>query len=203
MIDGGHLLHLLPWPHHSSYKTLVDLYSSYVLKHYGAATIVFDGYSTKSSIKDMTHARRSSGKIGPTIDFKIDMTLTVPKKIFLSNERNKQQFINTLAHHLRQKGCPTIQAPEDADLYIVLEAMKQAEKNSTVIIGADTDLLALSIYYFDETAHKNVYISGHWSSQSSKKHNIKYWDVKRLKSAMGPVSSRILFCHALLGCDTT
>lgn len=61
------------------------------------------------------------------------MSLATSKQVFLSNDKNKQKFINSLAQHLQRKGCKTIHA----DLPILVEALKQAEKVKTTIIGKD------------------------------------------------------------------
>ena len=42
----------------------------YVIRQYGRAIVVFDGYSDKSSTKDCAHMRRSGDTIGVTVHFK-------------------------------------------------------------------------------------------------------------------------------------
>ncbi len=55
VLDGGALLHRIPWPRgFPKYWELCLLYSDYVSWKYGQATIVFDGYqkvSTKYSMQ--------------------------------------------------------------------------------------------------------------------------------------------------------
>ena len=65
------------------------MYTAYVLKKYGEAVVVFDGYDGKST-KDMTHQRRTKGQAGVTVTFISDMQLTMKKDRFLANKTNKQ-----------------------------------------------------------------------------------------------------------------
>ena len=47
IIDGGHLLHSVPWSQSSNYSGVCKGYIYYVFKHYGSSSIfVFDSYST-------------------------------------------------------------------------------------------------------------------------------------------------------------
>lgn len=64
--------------------------------------MLFDGYGT-SSTKDMAHCRRAKGKKGPTVSFTKEMNLTVAKDLFLSDQTNKQQFIEYLAQVWNQQ----------------------------------------------------------------------------------------------------
>lgn len=203
VIDGGHLLHLMPWPRQGTYTEVMNQYSSYVIKHFGKATIVFDGYSNVHTTKDLTHVKRSKGRVAPTIDFTHDMPLTLSKNLFLSNEKNKQKFVVALAKHLMQIGCITIHAPDDADLYIVLEALQQAKERPTAIIGKDTDLLAISLHYFNVSSHKDLYICDDNLSAALRKSS-QIIDIKYIKSHLSDeFCKNILLSHAFLGCDTT
>ena len=61
VLDGGALLHKLTWICGSTYLTIVQKYVDFVIKMYGQAVVVFDGY-TGASTKDMTRKRRVKGK---------------------------------------------------------------------------------------------------------------------------------------------
>ena len=65
------------------------------------------------------------GNAGTTVTFTADMPITMKKEQFLANRRNKQQFIFMLSEEL-QKNCKTHHASGDADLLIVLKAVKSA-----------------------------------------------------------------------------
>ena len=61
--EEEHHLDLLPSPppeKFPSYAT-TDEYAPFTVKHYGKATVVFDGYSVGPSTKDSTHQQK--GKI--------------------------------------------------------------------------------------------------------------------------------------------
>ena len=44
VVDGGALLHRIPWTHGSTFVNILDSYGDYEVKKYGKATIVFDAY---------------------------------------------------------------------------------------------------------------------------------------------------------------
>ena len=97
VLDGGGLLHRVPWPRGSAtYKVVCDLYCTYVQKKYGRAIVVFDGYNEMSA-KAMTQQRRASGKAASTVTFTESMSVTLKKDNFLSNPKNKQRFLSMLS----------------------------------------------------------------------------------------------------------
>jgi len=44
VLDGGSLLHRLPWKTGDSYGAITESYADFTVRHYGQATVVFDGY---------------------------------------------------------------------------------------------------------------------------------------------------------------
>ncbi|EDO33944.1 predicted protein [Nematostella vectensis] len=62
VLDGGSLLHRIPWPRNETYDNIIASYVRYVDQRYNQATVVFDGYESGPSTKDSTHQRRSSTK---------------------------------------------------------------------------------------------------------------------------------------------
>ena len=58
VLDGGSLLHRLPWKKGDSYNAIAESYADCTVRHYGQATVVLDGYGEGPSIKDNTHQRR-------------------------------------------------------------------------------------------------------------------------------------------------
>ena len=57
VLDGGSLIHRLPWSSGTTYADIAKSYVTLVAAKYGRATVVFDGYCSGPSIKDMTHNR--------------------------------------------------------------------------------------------------------------------------------------------------
>ena len=54
--------------------------------------VVFDGYK-EFTTKDMTHKRHLKGKKGVSVTFSLDMSLSATQEAFLSDPKNKQQFL--------------------------------------------------------------------------------------------------------------
>ena len=67
------------------------------------------------------------------------MLVTLKKDEFLSNQVNKQKFINLLSENLEHAGYSTRHAKGDADVMIVDTAITKARDQTTVLIGEDTD----------------------------------------------------------------
>jgi hypothetical protein len=74
-------------------RYISQIYVQYVHRHNSCAVLVFDGYGSGPSTKDETHFRRASPKyVGAEVDVKPEMYLTMKKKAFLANPKNKQKF---------------------------------------------------------------------------------------------------------------
>ncbi|WAR13717.1 hypothetical protein MAR_003822 [Mya arenaria] len=65
----------------------VQLYTEYVTRKYGEASVVFDGYEGTST-KNMAHQRRGGGRTGATVTFDEEMPVTMKKEEFLANSTN-------------------------------------------------------------------------------------------------------------------
>ena len=72
----------------------------YVIRKYGKATVVFDGYSVKPSTNEATHKRRKGATSTYSVKFEHTMICKLKKDDFLSNEENKFRFINLLSQKL-------------------------------------------------------------------------------------------------------
>ena len=103
--------------------------------------MVFDGYISGPTIKDVAHGRRSKCLKG-------NHTIFDRNTPFLSNSVNKQNRINLFPEYLEAIGCQVLHAHNDADHLIVDTAVVAAAESgsSIVIIGEDTDLLVLLSY---------------------------------------------------------
>ena len=52
VLDGGSLLHRIPWPRGATFGKIIDMYAKYVRNRYSNAIVVFDGYGNgPSSLK--------------------------------------------------------------------------------------------------------------------------------------------------------
>ena len=75
---------------------------------------------------------------------------SVIKEVFLSDSKNKQQFIDFLGTKLTNQGCQVFYDKADADLLIVQKAIESASSMDTVLIGDDTDLLVLLLHHLPQ-----------------------------------------------------
>ena len=67
VLDGGSLIHRLPWKRGDSYGAIAQSYADFTIYHYGKASGIFDGYDS-ASIKDNTHQRRGQNT-HPVVSF--------------------------------------------------------------------------------------------------------------------------------------
>jgi len=100
ILDGGALLQKIPWLRGSRYNSIVETYVRHVKQRFDKPIIIFDGYTSGPSTKDITHLRRGRGKSSPDVQFTPNMTLQTRKDLFLANSINKQRFINLLSSEL-------------------------------------------------------------------------------------------------------
>ncbi|CAC5397421.1 unnamed protein product [Mytilus coruscus] len=120
VLDGGSLIHRLPWTKVATVDTIVP------------------------TTKDVTHIRHTKGIISPKVNFNNYTPIKTNKKDeFLSNSENKQLFINSLGEKLKDGHVQVIHAEDDADLKKLLTAIEKAEQHTATVIGEDTDLLIL------------------------------------------------------------
>ena len=83
VLDGGALLHRLPWPQGSTYDSVCEMYVRYVTQKYGTATvIVFNGYKEEPTIKDDTQQRQTGVTPGVTVHISGDMIVQTKKVPF-------------------------------------------------------------------------------------------------------------------------
>ena len=120
-------------------------YAEFTFRHYGKATVVFDGYGGPS-IKDNTHRRRGQN-LHPFVNCTVDTEFSGKKEAFLSRDSNKQELINLISVELKKAGCNVLRAKGDADVDIVKAAISEASSKSTAVIGEDTDLLVILLYH--------------------------------------------------------
>ena len=152
------------------------------------------------STKDAAHIRRSRQCVSsPDITFDEDMMITESKERFLSNENNKQRFIDYLNDLLTQNGIGTRKAVGDADRLIVKVALEKARLSHTVLLGEDTDLLILLLFHLTPQ-HWPVF----FGSSKSGLNQAKIWDIQKVQNELGSsLCQQLLFVHAISGCDTT
>jgi hypothetical protein len=199
VLDGGSLLHRIPWRKGDTFRQICETYSEYVCRHFAESIVVFDGYGSGPTTKDQVHLRRSSGIIGPEVhNLSPDKRLSFSKDVFLSNNSNKQAFVYLLSEALEASGCNVLHATGDADTLIVRTALKTSIDSNTFVIGEDTDLLVLLCHHIDQDK-KCVYFRSYKTTTKQKQ-----WHIQEVQQHLGPEACHLLpFLHAVNGCDTT
>lgn len=84
VLDGGSLIHKLPWSKNETFDEIIQRYFNYVYTKYGRCNSFFYGYNT-STTKDMTHLKRNSKVMGREVVFVPSMKITTSKEEFLSS----------------------------------------------------------------------------------------------------------------------
>ena len=193
VVDGGMLIHRIPWKVGSTYESICANYAAF-LSHYPGCTIVFDGY--EHSTKDMTHRIRSKNTNCSNITPELTTTLTVKKPQFLSNTGNKERFIKLLSDYLVQLGYTCVHAQADADVLICRTAVDYLNSGQNITVqGDDTDLLVILIHMTKDMplTSQKIYLS----TKST------IYDIQSVRSHLGVKgTSSILLLHSFSGCDT-
>ena len=116
----------------------------------------------------------------------------------MSRDSNKQGLIYLISDELQKQDCIVINAPGDADVDIVKAAVEASSHHSTTLIGEDTDLLVLLLYYA-HIDNKELYFGSDNKSKA-----IEVYNINRFKEIRGnDLCSQLLFIHAFTGCETT
>ena len=194
VLDGGSLIHRIPWKKSLTYGEIINSYKDLVLRSYNKCTVVFDGYSNGPSTKDMTHRRR--GASGQAVHFTTDMKAIYSKEVFLSNSQNKEKFIRLLGGTLEKAGCKVVYSDSDADTNIVEITILENQDKDVTLIGEDTDLLILLLYKTIVSDYNLLFYSDKTTTTAI--------DIPKYKEALGTnLCGTLLFLHAFTGCDTT
>ena len=103
--------------------------------------VMMNGHPLKT-----TH-KRIGQNIYPIVGFTAATEFTGKKEEFLSRDVNKQRLIQMISDELRKRDCTVVNALGDADVDIVKAAVKASRLHTNTLIGEDTDLLVLLLYY--------------------------------------------------------
>ena len=199
VLDGGSLLYRIKWKKDTSYQEIADSYASFVSRNYKNATVIFDGYLSGPSTKDNTHIRRTAKGESKQINFTPEMKFSGIKKTFLNNIQNKSRMIQLIGASLQHVNCKVHYSEEDADVDIAVRACQDATLSNVTVVGEDSDLLVLLIYY--STIYRSQFKLLFKSDVNSK---YDEHDIYLYRDALGEtLSAQLLFIHAFSGCDTT
>lgn len=85
-------------------------------------------------------------------------------------------------------------------MLIVQTALQSSKTVNTVLVGEDTDLLVLLLHHADKDG-KELYFRPEPKENAK---NVRLWNIKTSKEKLGScICSKLLFVHAITGCDTT
>ena len=193
VINGGGLLHKFSWRKHSTYAEICAMYTQHITRSYDIALVVLlHGYHGPST-KDEAHRKRTGNDVGASVSVSSEMRLTMNKKAFLSNERNKQALINLLSQKMSKAGISVAHAEGDADYKICKMACASAVRHPTAVVAEDTDVFQLLTHHASPTDF-NLYMI-------TAKQNVC---ITTLSKRLDPLLTKnLLFLHAVSGCDTT
>lgn len=202
VLDGGSLLRRVQWTQGSTYGEISESYAISVERRYGKrATVIFDGYEDGPTIKDSTHERRRHGRVISVVSVTPDSHFSGKRDEFLSLGPQKHKLILLIRDAMEKRGIKTLQANGDADVLISKTAVLMSKTVSVSLIGEDTDLLVLALYYSHIekglTEWQKLYF---WSDKASCK---SIYDIHDLAQTLGSMSAELPFLHAMTGCDST
>lgn len=154
--------------------------------------VVFDGAHGPST-KDEAHRKRTGNDVGASVSVSSEMRLTMSKKAFLSNERNKQALINLLLQEMSKAGISVAHSEGDADYKICKMASASAVRQPTAVVPEDTDMFQQLTHHASPTDF-NLYMITAKQSVC----------ITALSRRLDPLLTKhLLFLHAVSGCDTT
>ena len=103
VLDGGSLLHQVPWTVGDIFAQICQAYVTYKKKRDGnCPTIVFDGGYDATLNKDEVHVKRAKGRIGKTMWLHLNNQLSMSKSNFLLSKGNKQNLLLMLGDKLKK-----------------------------------------------------------------------------------------------------
>ena len=112
------------------------------------------------------------------------------KELFLSNNENKQRFINLLSDALKEAGHFVTYCIADTDVHILQKAVERLKISHIVVVADDTDVLILLLHYL-----KDVILFRPSSKIFAKINEI-------IECTPRNELNLILLVHAASGCDT-
>ena len=112
---------------------------------------------------------------------------------FLSNEKNKSQFIVLVSEYLRNDHQEVINCEGDADTTIVGKAINQAaaSSNSVVVVASDTDIAVMLMYHWKDSMADVIFHLERFQQG---------WSMKSVTPT--EIKEHLLFIRTWTGCDT-
>ena len=157
VVDGGSLLYRIIWRKDKTYGEIAESCAKFVCARYGKIIVVFDGYDGKPSTEDMVHLRHAE-KHSPREASSTDDTISsLSKEDSLCQSVNKSNFVSLVGMKLEEIGCQVKYATGDADRDIAVTAVNESLHQHVTVIGEDTDLLVLMLFYTTKPSSGLIY----------------------------------------------
>jgi len=134
------------WKKGNSYNAIAESYADFTVRHYGRATVVFDGYGEGPSVKDNAHQRWGKN-LHPLVSFTTETVFRQKGGRFISWQKQGRHDCSHQHSTLTKRGCHVIQSPGDADVDIIKATVERSRHWATTLVGEDTDLLILLLHY--------------------------------------------------------
>ena len=147
VLDGCWLVHKIVWTARSTYTKVAEHYVDYIKRHFCQAVVVFYSYTDTVLTKNCPQLMRNKGFSRPTTEFSPNMKIVKSKEELLRSLKNKQRLIDLLTERLANSECKVLHAQDSADVLAVKTEVSCVETLSTTLIGYDTSLLVLLLYY--------------------------------------------------------
>ncbi len=165
------------------------------------AHVIFNENCLAPSIMDEKILRNKKGVCGPEISFTGATPLKAKKQEFLSNVKNRNEFIKILSAKLVEVGCTVSTTTSDVNIFIAQQAARISDEQMTVVVGEDTTLLVLLCFY---TKDENCGLFlRNWKKVKSTK-CARLWNITETRNLIGGNKiGLLLFVHAFGGCQST
>ena len=126
--------------------------------------------------------RRSAGAMSFEIHIRHSTCPNTKKETFLSQDKNKQKFIDMLSEILLDNGIQVRHSDDDADVLIINTAIEYMQRTNVILVADDTDIFVLAIHYLGTNDFANSLLLKA-SSSSAKR---KLINVTQLRSLLHP-----------------
>ena len=136
---------------------------------------------------------QNSDQTSNLVSSRLIFKLSCKKDEFLSRDTNKQRLIKMISDQLRERDCIVVSAHGDADVDIVKTEVETSLQHTTALIGEDTDLLVLLLYYAQGEV-MNLYFR---SDKPKADGTIEVYHINRIQEVLGhEICSQLMFIHA-------
>lgn len=149
----------------------------------------------------MDERNRRNRNFGSEISFTGTTPLNTKKQDFLSNTKNRNEFINVLSERLLATGCTVSKTTADANIVIAKRAASVSTEKMVVVVGEEANLLVLLLFYARDD-NRGLYLKNCKKGKST--NTTRLWNITETKALIGVTKTELLlFINAFGGCQST